>query len=482
MKLHEAKQLGQWLHTVQNDPLAYIKRVFPWGKEGLQGYTGLAPWQRQVAEHIRQHLQQTPHQPCRIAVASGHGIGKSAFVGMLLNWAMDTLTNTRGVVTANTDTQLRTKTWAELSKWHNLNRISPLLNMQCLAASRHAKGREKTWAVHAIPWSETHTEGFAGLHNQGKRIVVVFDEASAIPDIIWEVTEGALTDADTQIIWIAFGNPTRSTGRFRACFGKYKHLWHTLQVDSRSVPHTNKQQLEEWVETYGEESDFVRVRVRGQFPRQSSSQFIGHDTIQQASQRQGGACRHDPLVMGVDPARFGDDQMVIFTRSGRNGRQWPVIKRRGLDTMQVAYLVAEQIQLHNPTTVFVDEGGLGAGVVDRLHDLGYRQVVGVNFGARALDPDRYVNLRAEMWGKMRDWLQSGMIPNDAELMEDLAAPTYSYAGEMRIQLERKEQMKKRGLASPDVADALALTFAYPINLTPAEGGAGVVGQDYDPLS
>src|SRR5690606_38633063 len=112
-----------------------------------------------------------------------------------------------------------------------------------------------------VPWSERNTEAFAGLHNAGKRIIVIFDEASAIPDIIWETTEGALTDVDTEILWFVFGNPTRNTGRFRDCFdgGKFAHRWRQQKVDSRQVQRTNKKEIEDWIADYGLDSDFVRV-------------------------------------------------------------------------------------------------------------------------------------------------------------------------------------------------------------------------------
>lgn len=123
-------------------------------------------------------------------------------------------------------------------------------------------------------WSENNTEAFAGLHNQGKLILIIFDEASAISRQIWEVTKGALTDENTIILWLVFGNPTINDGPFRECFGAQKHRWRTRQLDSRTVDGTNKIEIGKWVEDFGEDSDFVRVRVRGEFPRQGNTQFI----------------------------------------------------------------------------------------------------------------------------------------------------------------------------------------------------------------
>ena len=190
-----------------------------------------------------------------LATSSGHGIGKSSLVSWLILWALSTFPDTRGVVTANTATQLRSKTWAELTKWHNLFVLKHWFSVTATAIFSSDPAHEKTWRVDAIPWSKNNTEAFAGLHNQGKRILVVFDEASAIDDPVWEVTEGALTDTGTEIIWAVFGNPTRNTGRFADCFRKYKHRWKRFQVDSRSARMTNKAQIAQWIEDYGEDSD-----------------------------------------------------------------------------------------------------------------------------------------------------------------------------------------------------------------------------------
>ncbi|MCP4450735.1 MAG: terminase, partial [Planctomycetes bacterium] len=224
-------------------------------------------------------------QVIREAIASGHGIGKSALVAWLILWAMSTKVDTKGVVTANTERQLKTKTWAELGKWHRLSICSHLFEFTATALFCSDKEFEKTWRVDQVVWSERNTEAFAGLHNKGNRILLVFDEASGIPDTIWEVSEGALTDEETEIIWVAFGNPTRNTGRFKTIFGRLRHRWKTRHIDSRQVPGTNKKQIQEWVDDYGEDSDFVRVRVKGVFPRAGSNQFIAGDVVEGAQKR-----------------------------------------------------------------------------------------------------------------------------------------------------------------------------------------------------
>jgi hypothetical protein len=188
-------------------------------------------------------------------------------------------------VTANTDTQLRTKTWAELGKWYQLFIARQLFTLTATAIFIAGDpDRQKTWRIDQIPWSKERSEAFAGLHNQGKRIVVIFDEASAIDDLIWDVTEGALTDAKTQILWLRYGNPTKTSGRFfKNCTQGKRNTY--VRVDSRTVSFTNKKQIEAWIEEYGEDSDFVRVRVKGEFPRAGYANFISPELVGQARRR-----------------------------------------------------------------------------------------------------------------------------------------------------------------------------------------------------
>jgi hypothetical protein len=455
------------------DPLRFVYMAFPWGDGELAAHPGPDDWQTEILIEVRDGLPIG--EAIRIAVASGHGPGKSALVSWLILWAISTCVDTRGVVTANTATQLHTKTWAELAKWHRLCICGYWFTLTATAIYSADPAHEKTWRIDCISWSESRTEAFAGLHNQGKRIIVLVDEASAVPDIIWETTEGALTDKDTQIIWGVFGNPTRNTGRFRECFagGRFHHRWKARQIDSRTARLTNKEEIAEWVKDYGEDSDFVRVRVKGTFPRAGSMQFIAADLVVVAARPDADppVTLYEALVMGVDVARFGDDKSVIRFRRGRDARTISPIKIRGRDTMQIAAKVAELNELYRPDAIFIDGGGPGGGVVDRCRYLRL-PVTEVQFGAA---PDRdqvgqegaivYANKRAEIWGTMKEWLRGGVIDDDPELKADLTAVEYGYTmkdGRDAIILEKKEHMKKRGLASPDDGDALALTFAYPV--------------------
>lgn len=471
----EAK-LIEWLGEVSSDPYAFVLGAFPWDEPRgeLKEESGPDEWQIKVLCSIRDGLMSFD-EAIRIAIASGHGVGKSALVAWLILWAISTYEDARGVVTANTENQLKTKTWSELGKWFRLFIGKSLFELTATSLFSIEASHKLTWRIDMVPWSEKNMEAFAGLHNKGKRILLVMDEASAIPDAIHETSDGALTDADTQIIWLMCGNPTMNTGRFREAFpgGRFHHRWRSTQVDSRTARHTNKAQIEQWITDYGEDSDFVRIRVRGVFPRAGSLQFIPGDLVEAARSkaRDVNVGIYDPFVMGVDVARFGDDKSVIYFRRGRDARSIPPLKYRGVDTQILALRVVELYMFHRPDAIFVDGGGVGAGVVDRLRELKC-PVIEVQFGAKADramigqdDAFLYANKRAEMYGAMREWLKGGAIPDDPELVSDLIGVQYGFAmrdGREAIILEKKEDMKRRGLSSPDDADALAMTFAYPV--------------------
>lgn len=485
------------LAEYSHDPLGFVYFSFPWGEAGteLAGAEGPDQWQIDLLTDLGQGLI-TVDEAIRLAVTSGHGVGKSALVSWIILWAMSTMPDTIGVVTANTENQLRTKTWVQLAKWYRLCISRSLFKLTATALLSIDPEHEKTWRFDMVPWSERNTEAFAGLHNKGRRIVVIFDEASAIPDVIWEVTEGALTDEDTEIIWAVFGNPTRNTGRFRDCFsgGKFTHRWQSRAVDSRSVRITNKAQIDQWIADYGEDHDFVRVRVRGIFPRVDNTSFISFELAREAVNRPFEP-QNANVVLGVDVGRFGDDPSVIYARQGRDACTRKPDILRGLNTMQLAGRVSYWFHTYGATVVFVDGGGVGGGVVDRLRQLGI-PVVEVDFGSSpdGVNPDdgaAYLNKRAEMWGAMRAWLSHGSIPDiktgeQTTIIDELVAPgfTFSGKGDNLIQLEGKKDMKRRGVPSPNVADALAMTFALPVYDAPSPTGDDrpKVEYDYNPYA
>ena len=469
---------------LSQDPLGFVRYAFPWGEGELDNYSGPREWQVDILNVIGEHVRgPNRFQPLRIAVAAGHGIGKSALIGMVENWGMSTCDDCRIVVTANTEGQLRTKTWPEIAKWARMAINAHWWSVPAMSIYSNEPGREKSWRADATAWSEHNTEAFAGLHNKGKRIIVIYDEASKIADKVWEVTDGALTDEDTEIIWIAFGNPTQTTGRFRECFRRYRHLWVTRHIDSRDVEGTNKTYLNELATTHGEDSDLVKVRVRGVFPAASARQFISTDDVDAAAAR---VLREDqfdfaPKIITCDPAWSGDDMLEIGMRQGLNFTILRSIAKNDND-MVIASILAGLEDQHEADAVFID-AGYGTGIVSAGRTMGRTWQL-VWFGGASSDAG-YLNKRAEIWKLMRDWLKEGGSIDKADqvLYNDLVGPEAWVRMDGKVQLESKADMKARGLPSPGRADALALSFAWPVmKKSPLErmGIAQKSNLDYDP--
>ena len=462
--LELAKDMGE----LSRDPLKWVYYAFPWGKGELEDYQGPDAWQRDVLWRIGEGL--SPDKALRIAVASGHGIGKSALVAWIILWSLSTCPDAKGIVTANTGMQLKTKTWPELTKWYNRFIARHWFELAATSISHKEKGHAPTWRVDSISWSKNNTEAFAGMHNQGKRITVIFDEASAIDDAIWEVTEGALTDSATEILWLAFGNPTRNTGRFRECFRRHRDRWDHLHIDSRNVAVTNKTQIQQWVDDYGEDSDFIKVRVKGEFPEVSDTQLISAELVRRAMERR--LTEHDiayaPKIFGVDVAGTGGDKSAIWMRQGLYAKR--LYKKDIKDTSRFTDIIATFIRQEEPSVVFLDMGAMGSPVLDNLRRLGFGGIAqGIYFQQAPIRGDLYMNRRAEMWHAIAQWLKDGgaLPKNQAEsqdIEDDLTSPEYFYSNKGKMQLESKEDMKERGLPSPDDGDALALTFAAPVRI------------------
>lgn len=491
------RELAEIAASFQHKPYECVMAFLPWGEANTPLYDKQGPlaWQRESLMQLGDDLR-AGKLLLQDAKASGHGIGKSAEVSFVSLWGVSTFADTRGVITANTENQLTTKTWAEMAKWYQLWAVRHWFKYNATSIHSIQPGHEKTWRLDATPWSENNTEAFAGLHNQRKRLLLIMDEASAIADRVWEVAEGAMTDADTEIIWRVRGNPTRNSGRFKECFGRQAHRWNTSQIDSRTVEITNKTKIQQWVDDYGEDSDFVRVRVRGVFPRSGSMQFQPGDTVAAAMKREPPhpvLQEHEPIVIGVDVARYGDDEAVVAVRRGRDARSIPWICLREVDTMTLASRVAElygRLRAQHPgvtIAIFVDEGGMGVAVIDRLRQLGI-PCTGVNFGGKPTGMTfgsgqvKAHNRATEMACARREWLEHGCIPNDTTLEQQLIDREYTYHGTTNaIILESKEHMKQvRGLASPDRPDGLDLTFAAPVSpaLASAYGTAPTYETDY----
>lgn len=470
----------------RHDPLGFVNFAFPWGEKGtvLENWGGPQLWQANVLARIGAVMQNPDRgkRKVRIAVASGKGIGKSALIAQVFWWGISSAPYTKARITAGTDSQLRTTTWPEVQKWHSLLLCRHWFHLTATMATARSDADNDTWRADALPWNESNPEAFAGVHNLGRRIVFIMDEASQIATPIWDTTDGILTDKDTEIIWLAFGNPTRGEGRFYDIFESSKGSgWTTINIDSRDVAITDKAILNGWVDEYGEDHDYVRAFVRGVFPRMSDMQFIGPDMVRDAMARQVEAGMGQPLVMGLDIARsLAGDETVISFRKGRDARSIPWVRMRTTDTMEIAAKAADLFTRYRAQNLFVDSGGVGGGVYDRLRQMGI-PAIGVDFGkpddraSAGADPARYANKRAAMWGALKAWLPGGGLPNERGLVEQLSGPMYGFStrkGVEGILLESKEDMKKRGLGSPDMGDSLALTFAYETAPPPRAEMAG----------
>jgi hypothetical protein len=463
-----------WSPAIKDNPLAFVMYCYPWGEKGtpLENFTGPRKWQREIlldiAEHIKQNQGKVDFDVMREAVASGRGIGKSALVSWLEHWMLSTRIGATIIVSANSESQLRSVTWAEITKWLSMSinshwfevsatRVMPAKWITELV-ERDLKKGTRYWGVEGRLWSAENPDAYAGVHNYDG-VMVIFDEASGIDDSIWSVTSGFFTENTPHRFWLAFSNPRRNSGYFYEAFHSKREFWKNRNIDARQVEGTDKNVYEQIIDEYGSDSVQAHVEVYGMFPNASDDQFISVNLVDEAMERERYKDNTAPIILGVDPARFGSDSTVIAVRQGRD---IIAIKRyKGDDTMETAGRVIEAIEEYKPALVNIDEGGLGAGVVDRLKEQRYK-IKGVNFGNKAKNGMMYGNKRAEMWGDMREWLKSASIPPDRYLKSDLISPMMKPDSKGSIFLESKKDMRARGLASPDAADAIALTFAFPV--------------------
>jgi hypothetical protein len=463
-----------WSPAIANDPEAFVLFAFPWGQPNtpLAKFSGPRKWQREIlrdiAKHIRVNEGKVNMDTLREAVSSGRGIGKSALVSWLILWMLTTRIGSTVIVSANSEAQLRSVTWGELTKWQAMiinshwweisaTKIVPAQWLTELV-ERDLKKGTRYWAAEGKLWSEENPDAYAGVHNHDG-MMLIFDEASGIADAIWAVGAGFFTENILDRYWFAFSNPRRNSGYFFETFNSKRDFWQTRQIDARTVEGTDKQVYEQIIAEYGEDSIQARVEVYGDFPSAGEDQFISPMIVEDAFKRPKYKDETAPIVIGVDPARGGLDSTVIVVRRGRD---IVAIKRyKGEDTMSIVGRVIDAIDEYKPTLTVIDEGGLGYGILDRLNEQRYK-VRGVNFGWKAKNPVMWGNKRAEMWGAMREWLKTASIPQDKMLKDDLVGPMKKPNSAGTIFLEGKKEMKSRGLASPDAADALAVTFAYPV--------------------
>jgi hypothetical protein len=512
-KLTPDEILADEIARFYDNPLGYVLFNFPWEdpNAGIQVVELPPEYQKrfpgckygpdkwacefldQIGDEVRKRKfdGKTPVEPLRFATVSGHGIGKSTITAWIILWIMDTRPFCRGTVTAGTADQLRTKTWAEVGKWHKLALTREWHDYSATRGNMMLKNKQnpETWFFHAQTCKEENSEAFAGQHAANSTSAYVVDEASGVPNKIYEVMAGGLTDGEP--MQFLFGNGTKNTGNFyEACEGKDSRFI-ARHIDSRDVQITNKKYFADMLKDSGEDSDFFRVRCRGLFPKGGTVQFISGHEVEQAIMRPIYQDRSAPLIIGVDVADKGMHASVIYPRLGWDARSFPYKLYRNITGIQLAEKIIHEIIFFRQLGitkyhVFIDStGGYGGSPLEHLQFLGY-QAVGVNFGGTCLDKDNYRYKGDEMWGRMRDGIRTNLaLPNDPEVEKQLTQREFGLIlNDTKVHLETKQEMEERGLDSPDIADALALTFAFDV--APSEQLAGeyargpVAASDYDP--
>lgn len=410
------------------------------------------PWQAQLLEWIASGER-------RISVRSGHGVGKSTVASWAMLWFLLTRYPSKTVVTAPTGPQLYDALFAELKRWiRELPKpLQSLLNVKSdrvELVSAPAEG-----FISARTSRAEQPEALQGVH--AEHVLLIADEASGIPEAVFEAASGSMSG--THATTILLGNPTRGSGFFYDTHHKLSNTWKTLRVSCLDSSRVSDAYVAEQAMRYGEDSNAYRIRVLGEFPLTDDDTVISLELVEAAVNRDVVANPGAPVLWGVDVARFGSDKSALAKRQA-NILLEPVQSWKGLDLMQTTGLIKAEWDAcdlrDRPIEILVDSIGLGSGVVDRLRELGL-PARGINVAESPAMAQTYANLRAELWYKARAWLASRdcKLPNDENLRAELVTPKYKFQSSGRIQLESKEDMKKRGLPSPDVADAFVLTFA-----------------------
>lgn len=402
-------------------------------------------------------LQAWPDNP-RMSIRSGHGVGKSTLESWIILHHQVTKFPAKTGTTAPTEHQLKDILWAEIGTW--LRKMPEALSSQFALTDLRLelKGApEESFAAGRVARPEK-PEAFAGYHSPN--MLLVGEEASGISEEVFEVGLGALSTPNARMLLV--GNPTRPNGFFHSTHTKLRARWWTTRVNSEDVPRA-RGHIEDVIATYGRDSNAYRVRVLGEFPTTANEQVIPLDWIEAAVKRAVEPSELYRVVWGLDVARFGDDRSALCKRRG-NVVLEPVKSWRGKDTMQTAGMVKAEYEAtfkdERPSEILVDVIGIGAGVVDRLHELGL-PVRGVNVGETPAAAEKYMRLRDELWWKTREWFAARdcKMPDDAGLIAELTAPTYEFSSSGKLLIESKDDQKKRLGLSPDLADALVLTMA-----------------------
>ena len=432
----------QFLATYRNDPVLFVQNVI-----GIEPDPWQADFLRAVASGER-----------RISVRSGHGTGKSTAASWAMRWFLLTRYPCKIVVTAPTSAQLFDALFAETKRW--LKKLPDVLKTLLeTKADRVFLRASPTESFMSCRTSRAETpEALQGVHSEN--VMLVADEASGVPEQVFEAASGSMSGENA--VTILLGNPTRTSGFFFETHHRLSSSWWTTRVSCLDSPRVSDEYIDEMRSRYGEESNVYRVRVLGEFPESDDDTCIPLDLVESAQQRDVVVDRDTNIVWGLDVARFGTAYSALAKRQGRllqDIRVW-----RQLDLMQLVGAVKAEYdalsQKERPVEILVDSIGIGAGVTDRLMELGL-PVVGINTSESPSMGGTYANLRAELWFKTKAWFEARnvCVPKDDLLLAELVAAKYKFTSSGKMQIESKDAMKKRGLPSPDRADALCLTFA-----------------------
>jgi phage terminase large subunit len=404
------------------------------------------------------------HYP-KVSVRSGQGVGKTALEAAACLWFICTRPNCRVVATAPTRQQLNDVLWSEIKKWIERSGILKALLVHT-ATKIYMRGRKETWFATAK--TATKPENMQGYHED--HMLFIVDEASGVADDIMEAVLGTLTGWDNKLLMC--GNPNRASGIFYESHTSDRDKWRTHVVSSLDSKRTNKENIQMLIKKYGWDSNVVRVRVRGEFPKHDPDVFIPLELALAATQvdvheydENGKPMLVGPLEIGVDVARFGDDETVIAVRIGTH--VFDLYTYNGNDVVETAgnvIAIAREFmeKYKRPyVSIKIDDSGVGGGVTDILtrqanNQKGHWNIVPCNFGGPG--DDKYHDEATILWAHARDLLVAGQLhlPNDDELLAQLSTRKYSLTEKGKIKLESKKEVKRRKKPSPDRADAVVL--------------------------
>lgn len=447
-------RIRQW----RNDPVLFVRHVF-----------GVEPDHWQVDTLRALGGDYTARR--RVAMRACTGPGKSAALAWggwhrLLCFA-DPGEHPKGAaISGEGRDNLRDNLWAELAKWRNR---SPILTAAFSWTKEliFAKDHPETWFLSARSYardadSEAIGRSLSGLHSRFP--FVLLDEIGDMPLAVGQKSEQIFTGGVKDGLIMGAGNPTSTTGLLYHVCQHSRGDWNVITItadpdDPRRTPRVDVEHARAMIARYGRDNPWVKATILGEFPEAGFNTLLSLAEVERAMLRdvQPSAYEHIQKRLGVDVARFGDDRTIIFPRQGI--KAFKPVEMRNARSNQIAARVAQAKAKWGSEAEFVDgTGGYGAGVIDDLLQAGHSPVE-VQFAGKADDP-RYYNKRSEMWFRMSEWVQAGgCLPNLPELVRELSAPTYTFQNG-RLLLEPKEQIKDRLGYSPDMADALALTFAF----------------------